>query len=323
MLCAVDAPSTVDPAPLPGAPPPPAPVARVPPEPVDPSSPLGIGAALIVFVVAFFGAQVVGGVVLAVVIIAGIAGGWLPSPSGDPRWVLDVFAHPAVLLSAAVASSATFVLTAWGACRLTRRRTREVLGLVRAPVVAVLASVIGVAAVGILVDELVTVFRTFLPSFTFGVLEAFGDAARAEGWVLRPLTFVCMTMVPGFSEELFFRGLLQRSFVARIGAPAGIALAAFVFGLVHMDPPQAIGAMLTGAFLGWVAYRSRSILPAIAAHVANNALAWLGANLEPLRQMAERHEHMPAWIVAVAVAVALGAIALVFATTRDRAGQRA
>lgn len=282
----------------------------------DPGSPLGVGGALLAFLVAFFGAQAVGGVVIIVILIVGIAAGWLPAPTTDPTWVLTVFAHPAVLLSAAVASSAAFVGTAWFACRMGRRDPRRSLGLVRAPVLAIVASIIGVAAVGVLVDELVTAFRTVLPSLTFGVLEAFGEAARADGLVLAPLTFVCMTFVPGISEELFFRGLLQRSFVARLGAPAGIAGAAFVFGLVHMDPPQAIGAMMAGGFLGWVAYRAGSILPAIAAHVTNNALAWLGANVEPLREMADRKEHMPAWVVGLAVVVAIGSTAAVWAVTR-------
>lgn len=302
-------PSTPD-----ASPPPAAPLASKPP--VDPASPLGVGGALLAFLVAFFGAQAIGGVVIVVILIVGIASGWLPAPTGDPAWVLTVFAHPAVLLSAAVSSSAGFVGTAWIACRMGRRHPRVALGLVRAPALAIATAMIGVGAVGLLVDELVTAFRTVLPSLTFGVLEAFGDAARAEGLLLRPLTFVCMTFVPGISEELFFRGLLQRSFVARFGAPAGIAGAAFVFGLVHMDPPQAIGAMMTGGFLGWVAWRSGSVLPAIAAHVANNALAWLGANLEPLRQMAERKEHMPPWVLALAGVVAAGSIATVWLVTR-------
>jgi hypothetical protein len=126
-----------------------------------------------------------------------------------------------------------------------------------------------------------------------------------------------MTLVPGFSEEIFFRGLLQRSFVARFGAPIGIGVAAFVFGLVHLDPPQAMGAMLTGGFLGWIAWRSGSIVPAIAAHVANNFLAWLGSNLTTLQEMAERQEHMPPWVVGVSAGVAAGAVAVVQVVTRS------
>lgn len=276
-----------------------------------------MGAATLAFVVGFFGAQTVGGVILVVILVIVVATGGLPPLSPDPAWVTAALAHPAVLLGAAVSSSAAFVVTAWVACRMAKRSPPAALGLVRAPALAIVASVIGVAAVGIVVDELVTVFRSLLPSFTFGVLEAFGDVARAEGPIVRPLTLVCMTLVPGFSEEIFFRGLLQRSFVARFGAPIGIGVAAFVFGLVHLDPPQAIGAMLTGGFLGWIAWRSGSIVPAIAAHVANNFLAWLGSNLTTLQEMAARQEHMPPWIVGVSAGVAVGAVAVVQVVTRS------
>lgn len=302
----------------PAQPPPEAP----PRPPVDPTAPLGVGGAFLALLTGFFAGQVVGTVLIVILLVVGLAQGWLPPfpDSGDPTsWVLALFTHPAILLAGAFASSGTFVATAFGACALARRNARTVLGLVRAPLLASVAAVLGVAAVGLFVDAIVTALRGVLPNLGFDLLGAFGEMAQAGGPAQRVVTFVVMTIVPGFSEELFFRGLLQRSLVAKWGPVAGIGIAAGIFGLVHIDPAQATGAALTGVFLGWVAWRSRSIVPAIAAHTANNALAWLGANIDSLREMSERQEQMPAWVLALAAVVAVASIAgvwLVGRTTR-------
>jgi len=87
------------------------------------------------------------------------------------------------------------------------------------------------------------------------------------------ILFLAISLVPGVAEELFFRGVVQRSLVARIGAPAGIGLSSLIFGAFHLEPAQAIGAAIVGVPLGFLVWRTGSLIPAMLAHAVNNALA--------------------------------------------------
>lgn len=74
-------------------------------------------------------------------------------------------------------------------------------------------------------------------------------------------------------EELFFRGLLQRSLVRRVGPALGVAVTALVFGLTHFDPLGLLGLAAFGVVLGALVERTGRIGPAVVAHVFFNATA--------------------------------------------------
>lgn len=102
-----------------------------------------------------------------------------------------------------------------------------------------------------------------------------GQLAGTRGLALA-VALVGMAAGPGLGEELLCRGLLQRSIVPRLGAPLGIAVAALVFGALHMEPIHAGAAAVLGLYLGTLAHRADSTRPAILAHMLNNTLAVLG-----------------------------------------------
>jgi membrane protease YdiL (CAAX protease family) len=87
------------------------------------------------------------------------------------------------------------------------------------------------------------------------------------------LVLLCLAVAPGVAEELLCRGLLLRTFLRRVPAPAAIALSAALFASLHLDAAQAAGAFLLGLYLGGVAWLGASVRPAIACHVLNNAVA--------------------------------------------------
>jgi membrane protease YdiL (CAAX protease family) len=53
-----------------------------------------------------------------------------------------------------------------------------------------------------------------------------------------------------------------------------IALSAFLFALIHMNPAQMPHAFLIGLLLGWLYMRTGSIMPGVAYHWANNTAAY-------------------------------------------------
>lgn len=79
-------------------------------------------------------------------------------------------------------------------------------------------------------------------------------------------------------EEIFFRGLLQRS-MARLGA-AAVVLQAMVFGLIHVTPSEGLGNVgivlgvgVFGLVLGLAARHFRRLGPTIIGHALFNAAA--------------------------------------------------
>jgi membrane protease YdiL (CAAX protease family) len=109
--------------------------------------------------------------------------------------------------------------------------------------------------------------------------EVTGDAGGLRLVVLAP--FLCLGAP--FFEELYFRGLLQRSAVRRLGSVAGIALSAMAFGLVHATGDISGWSSLAlitalaafGAVLSWLAHRSGRLGPGLVAHATFNAITLL------------------------------------------------
>ncbi len=100
------------------------------------------------------------------------------------------------------------------------------------------------------------------------VMAAIADAV-ASGPVL---ALLALAVVPGFAEELFFRGLMQTRLATALGPWPAIAVSAAAFGALHLDAVQGSVAFVVGLWLGWVRLRYASLWPAIAAHVVNNAV---------------------------------------------------
>jgi CAAX protease family protein len=88
-------------------------------------------------------------------------------------------------------------------------------------------------------------------------------------WVI---LVVCVT--PAICEETLFRGYFQRTLERTIGAKS-IVIAGILFGLYHMRPLNLVSLSLLGMMIGFFFYRSKSILPGIAAHFTNNFVAVL------------------------------------------------
>lgn len=87
-----------------------------------------------------------------------------------------------------------------------------------------------------------------------------------------------------FIEELFFRGLLQRSFRSRLGLRGAVALQAGLFGLAHLNPLLGVANFsivfalaAVGVVQGATAARYRRLGPAIVSHACFNLVAVLVA----------------------------------------------
>jgi uncharacterized protein len=73
-------------------------------------------------------------------------------------------------------------------------------------------------------------------------------------------------------EELFFRGLLQRSLLRRVAPVLAVGISALVFGVTHFQLLQFPALVAFGAILGFLALRTGRLGPSIVAHMAFNAV---------------------------------------------------
>lgn len=86
---------------------------------------------------------------------------------------------------------------------------------------------------------------------------------------------------PAVCEELLFRGYIQTRLTRRFPAWVGILVASLLFAAFHLDPVHVIAVFPLGIWMGWLAYRSGSILPAMLAHLVNNVLSVVAIAMLP------------------------------------------
>ena len=82
-------------------------------------------------------------------------------------------------------------------------------------------------------------------------------------------------------EELLCRGMMLRGMLERMAPWKAIFWSAFLFAVMHMNPWQSIPAFLTGLFLGWVYWRTRSLWATVFLHCLNNSLATVISRIWP------------------------------------------
>lgn len=132
---------------------------------------------------------------------------------------------------------------------------------------------------------------------------------------------VMLALVPGICEEILFRGYAQRQFERGTGAVGGIVLAGGLFGLYHLRPSQLLPLVVLGLYMAYLAWRTGSLVPAMAVHVAHNGLAVISAwyvqahpdyDLEALE-----HASMP-WYAVLFGFVIVGSVLYVMHTLAPR-----
>lgn len=95
--------------------------------------------------------------------------------------------------------------------------------------------------------------------------------------------FVVGILVP-VAEEMVFRGAILRTLLSIFNRRyhwLPIVLSALLFGVVHGNMAQFVHATLLGLLLGWLYYRTDSIVPGLVLHWMNNTIAYVLTMLLP------------------------------------------
>lgn len=101
--------------------------------------------------------------------------------------------------------------------------------------------------------------------------------------------YLAIGILAPFAEEAVFRGAVLRVLLRLFDKKwhwIAIAISAILFGLVHGNVQQFVHATLIGLILGWMYYRTDSILPGVLFHWVNNSAAYVISNLIPNAEQA-------------------------------------
>ncbi len=94
-------------------------------------------------------------------------------------------------------------------------------------------------------------------------------------------SFFAIVIFAPLLEELFCRGILLRGMVVHVSPPKAIFWSALMFGIMHLNPWQAIPAFLLGLLMGWIYWRTNSLWSVILIHFINNGFSFLITILYP------------------------------------------
>ena len=148
------------------------------------------------------------------------------------------------------------------------------------------------------------VSRTYLRSWPVGVLfwvtiaalgtvipsEAFLELVPLPDWSGDSLTgmlgsrwgYLAICIFAPLVEELVFRGAILRALLGCMRSHwMAITISAVLFAAVHFNPIQMPHAFCLGLLLGWMYYRTGSVIPGIMLHWVNNTVAYAVYNIFP------------------------------------------
>jgi membrane protease YdiL (CAAX protease family) len=157
------------------------------------------------------------------------------------------------------------------------------------------------------------------------LIQALTDIIRARS--LPELLYVWTIAAVGaaLSEEFVFRGILQNSLASRLRGWLAVLITASVFGVLHTLWRFA-PAFILGAFLGFLFWRTRSLLAPLVAHLTINSVAIVGVYIaetrgeEAVPSWLTEDRAAPVWILAASLMVFALAIGRLWTESRDLTG---
>ncbi len=108
--------------------------------------------------------------------------------------------------------------------------------------------------------------------------------ALFEGIMKEPWGYFAIGIMAPLAEEVVFRGAILRTLLNVFSQRQhwiAITVSAIIFGAIHMNLAQGIHGFLMGLLLGWMYYRTHSIIPGVIMHWVNNSISFIMFNLMP------------------------------------------
>jgi hypothetical protein len=180
------------------------------------------------------------------------------------------------------------------------RRLSDSLALRRPSAAMALAGLVGGLFVWTLPTWVAAELQSLFP-WESATLELVSDSLREGPLSGRLIMAFAVGVSAPLFEELVFRGYVYRVLHLAGGAALAVAGSTAIFAVYHLDPVHVVALLPTAFFLGFLRWRSGSLVPPILAHAVNNGLgvagAWLWAE--------DPTESLPAWMAFTGFAATL------------------
>lgn len=130
-------------------------------------------------------------------------------------------------------------------------------------------------------DELDQIMNIFLP--IPDSLESIGEVLQLTSLKTALLIIPALTIIAPLGEEMLFRGFLQKFLEEHWqDITRAVLVSSLFFAFIHMNPYWIIQIYFLGVILGYLAWRTGSIIPSLILHGLNNGFALLASNIEQI-----------------------------------------
>lgn len=112
--------------------------------------------------------------------------------------------------------------------------------------------------------------KSFFDALNEMVEKTYGNLLSASNIFELTLVVIVVAVVPALSEETMFRGFIQRSFELKYKKYLAAIITALFFSLYHFNPYGFVPLFILGAFFGFAAYKSKTLIIPMTLHFLNN-----------------------------------------------------
>jgi membrane protease YdiL (CAAX protease family) len=113
----------------------------------------------------------------------------------------------------------------------------------------------------------------YITDLPYDSAELFHDSLYSVGFLYRIIYFIWLILAVPIIEEMFFRGVIFSAIKKLIRLEIALILQAIFFALLHNDLNALFPHIVSGILLGYIFYKSRSLIPSMIAHSFTNLAA--------------------------------------------------
>ena len=189
------------------------------------------------------------------------------NPAGLENGIIDILSDPPIFILILVLGQLAFAITAFAGGYLSPEPLIKRLAFppdYASPKIYLLTCL---GSIFVLAVSLAAAYGASLVANPDESLAALFDKMTI-GWSI-PFV-ILIALLPGFIEEILFRGYLQTRLLKRWSPTIAIGVSSILFAIAHIALPAIALALILGVWFGYIAYRTGSIGPGIACHAFVN-----------------------------------------------------
>ena len=153
----------------------------------------------------------------------------------------------------------------------------------------------------ILSDELDRLIQVFIPAPDYIVnMSSLMHPETVAGFIV---FIIAVVVVAPFGEEILFRGFLQQFLEKHWkDSTKAVLITSLFFAMIHLNPYWMIQIYFLGLILGFLAWRTGSVVPSLILHGLNNAMAIiLSFSIGESNSLYTWNGHVSPWVLLLAI----------------------